>query len=123
MTVAQALREALQLMNNEGAHWLKGAYARYGDSDDERAYCSAGAINFVTAGHPEAIGTESTKEPMIALAAVLEDVPPPTEPTDDWTEFDYALNRVVTWNDTPERTWEDIVRKFTEAAEKADSPG
>jgi hypothetical protein len=46
--VIQGLRDAVELMNDGGAHWLKGGYISRRLSG-EKSYCSMGAV-FATAG-------------------------------------------------------------------------
>lgn len=122
MTTAEILRAALNAMNDNGAHWTKGEYADGPAYAPDTSYCSVGALNYVVTGDPEAgFSDERFRDALFALSAVLD---PRTDLSDEqtsgWTEFDFACDRVITWNDDGERTWEEVVAKFTEAAEKAE---
>lgn len=123
LTVAETLRAALDLMNNKGDHWTQGQYADGHPEDPDTAFCSVGAINFIVTGDPDAgFNDPQVRRTISTLASVLTDVPMMTgTTTSTWKEFDYQVDRVIRWNDNGERNWEDIVQKFKEAAEKAES--
>lgn len=118
--IAAKLREALVLMNDRGAHWIKGEYSEVFEWDDfdrplEIGYCSLGAIRQVTETDVEGTSEESN-EIALALAQVL----PPLETRSALTAATpegYAFDQIVTWNDNEERTWEEVVAKFNEAAQ------
>lgn len=123
--VAAKLREALAVMNDKGAHWVKGEYSEVLEWDDfdaplEIGYCSLGAIRHVTGTSVEGTSYESN-EVALTLAQVLPDVPEPAVPGLRLaTAADRAFDKIVTWNDNDERTWEEVVAKFNEAAALAE---
>jgi hypothetical protein len=103
--IAKALREALALMNDSGAHWTQGEYMSK-SMNIECAYCSVGAVRAVTAGHPH-FTNEDTDAVLRVLSREL-----PSANSDGWE------NQVIDWNDAADRTWEDIVDAFTKAADR-----
>jgi hypothetical protein len=121
MTIAEALRAALAAMNDSGKHWHQGDYVIYLD-DDEPSFCAVGAINYVTGGNAENWNDTETRATIVALDGVIKaEVAPTRSNPESWNEFDYAIDRVIRWNDDSERTWEEIVAKFNEAAIKAEA--
>lgn len=123
MTVAEALKAALKLMNDSGKHWTQGDYEAVID-DGERAYCSVGAISQVVVGDAEDAFDVNVHPALFALANVLPEIEPSLSSvssarTAGWQEFDFVLDKVIRWNDAEERTWDEIVEKFNTAAERA----
>lgn len=116
--IAANLRKALTLMNDSGAHWIKGEYTEtleYDDDDNpiEVGYCSLGAIREVTNTDLWS-GSEESNEVAFALAAVL----PPYE-APGYVPFSpeaAAFDRIVAWNDDDDRAWNQVVEAFTQAA-------
>lgn len=104
----RALDRAVELMNDEGAHWAKGSYRKYND-DNEVAYCSVGAIRKVLP-YWSVGGSEDHKayeSAVIALAQTVSD-----EAIDD--EHD-AWNDVIEWNDRASTKWEQVKEAFSAA--------
>lgn len=119
--VAAKLREALRLMNDNGAHWIKGEYAEdieYDENGDsvEVAYCSLGAIRYVTGTD---LWTGSNESNVVAFA--LADALPPVEFPPEYaamTPEQGAFDKIVTWNDDEDREWNEVVEAFTKAADQ-----
>ena len=102
--IADVLERALELMNDEGKHWLKGEYKGMA-TDGKHNFCSAGAIM-------EATETASSVDPVniaifTQLARDLPDAPVPHSSD--------PLDRIVTFNDNESTTWQDVVSVFRKA--------
>lgn len=110
--IAAKLREALALMNNDGAHWVKGEFIEQVD-DLEYGYCSLGAIRHVTGTDVESPSEESDE-----VASALSEVLPEVRGLSLNGLPEDVYDRIVTWNDDLARTWDEVVAKFTEAADR-----
>lgn len=114
--VVDMLKNARDLMNDSGRHWIKGEY--YGHKKGEQAYCSVGALRKSGSRRPAAY-----RSSIIALATVI-------DPDRMKSSREHALkhsldvNRhlasvaesiIVNWNDHPNRRWLDVDRKFRKA--------
>lgn len=114
--IADALDQALVLMNDKGAHWHQGDYMNYFEDEygnEVPAFCSVGAIREVTAGSFYQVN---------ALTSLVTDTLASILPSQGILDSE---DKIVQWNDEPDRTWADIVAKFTEAKEfalKGDAP-
>lgn len=112
--IADKLRVARDLMNNDGTHWVQGVSAVRGlDSNPETEYtkfCSIGAIRYVVSGDPfQSIPDEDY------LCEALEpqlDLPEGT--------FANASGSIIYWNDMHDRVWGDVYEAFTNAALSAE---
>lgn len=118
--IAEKLREALALMNDNGAHWVKGEYQEALEYDDfdypiEFGYCSLGAIRAVTETSVEDVSEESNAL-ALALAEVLPPIDVPGGIAFDKNPEGRAFDKIVSWNDDDDREWNDVVAKFNEAA-------
>lgn len=123
--IAMYLREAVKLMNDRGAHWVRGEYSEVINYDQdtgdgtftpEYGFCSLGAIRHVT-GDPLFDPGPVSDEVAQALAAVLP--PNPLEERFGVSEEEQrskVYDRIMRWNDDDDREWDDVVEKFEEAA-------
>ena len=109
--IADALLAARDLMNDKGAHWIKGTLRKTvrrktdGEWTKETSFCSIGAINEITKGNPAL-----RKATVAALAGTVPKTPwAPTEPK----------SRIINWNDSGARKWGEISRAFRRAARQA----
>jgi len=116
--LADALKGARELMNDSGLHWVQGVSVApiKRDGRVEYGYCSWGAISTTVPMDWEkkmAVIAELAKDEAIAATTLEPDVVrAPTSPEDE------AYNKVVTFNDTPGRTWEEIDAAFRRAEER-----
>lgn len=103
---AKLLEAAVQLMNNEGAHWIQGHY-RHIDDKGETSYCAIGAINHLS-GKVPGDSWERSEVRYAAIAALGHGL-------QNGLSND-AEERVIRWNDNERRKWPDIVKRFNRAA-------
>lgn len=108
--IAAKLREALALMNDEGAHWIQGQ--SMAETDHGRKFCSIGAIRYVLTGDPWRVDEEESQVAEYVARAI------PSFREDSEMGYD---DQIVGWNDSDNRNWEDIVKAFTKAAEAAEA--
>ena len=130
--IAAKLREAVKLMNDNGAHWVKGEYSEVVNEFDvsdnkvepEFGYCSLGAIRKV-AGDPLHDSSPTSGEVALALAEVLPAAAMEgayTSSSDpDIVARSVAYDRIVFWNDDDDRVWPEVVEKFEEAAARLEA--
>jgi len=112
---AEALREAQQLMNDKGAHWIQGQFFAKVD-DGSMGYCSVGALN-------KALGKKSGAERDLALVTLAEVINPDfreeyaEEYPDDGEGYivGHAEEVVINWNDFDDRDWTDVKDAFSRA--------
>lgn len=115
--LADLLRDARELMNDTGRHWVQGSFQRPVHGDDgtvEYGYCSYGAIGHVTDGRPieqlyavrTALCVELGKDEAIA------NTPLDSELEASQDEEGNAYSRLVTFNDTEGRRWEEVEGAF-----------
>lgn len=123
--VADLLKNARELMNNSGAHWIKGAYstrirADYsgGEPVFEHAYCSMGAIRHLTDEEgDQKIRWEATKA--LGEVEAIKAIPMTEADAYDIADrYEVAFTRIVRWNDADERTWADVDAAFREAEKR-----
>lgn len=124
--IAAKLRQAVRLMNDNGAHWVQGDYTEIvGDryNDPEYGYCSLGAIRHVV-GDPLEDPSAESDVVALALASVL-----PAQRGEgqynrdpEREEYSIAYDRITSWNDDDDREWWEIAEKFEEAAAKIEQP-
>lgn len=95
--IAKDLEAALDLMNDEGRHWIQGkAKSDLPLDDGKHGFCSLGAIYQATGGWDTPSGTQARRYSGAAEAL--------TRTLDgDLVSF---------WNDNPYRTWEDVKTAF-----------
>lgn len=108
--VARVLEEALELMNDSGAHWTKGTYRELNDQG-EMSYCAVGAVCAIVNQNPY----DGYKHNVLAEGA-LRALASAYRPLRNEHAYHY---RVVTWNDSARTKWDDVVRRFRKAAAKA----
>jgi hypothetical protein len=101
LRASQLLERALERMNEEGRHWVKGNYRRLLENG-EYGYCAIGSID----NDQKADGVASYHAVRALNAA----------------RSGYSLDRatgarslIVTWNDSTKTTWEDVKTVFTRA--------
>lgn len=128
LTKRQLLRRAHQLMNSNGLHWLQGDFFGYKWIEEKQkeveGFCTLGALQKVLFGDPEhspsdyddpvefALFQEATFDLARAIRARHPDR------YSGYSGEDADL--VVSWNDDPSTTWEDVNAVFTAVAlEKA----
>ncbi len=109
--ISRILREARDLMNDGGKHWIKGKLSR--TSKGEKSYCAIGAVCTVVGVRRSQ--TRISKEARPALLALAEEI---------WD--DRAARGHSVWRYTDDynilstiygsTTWKDIKRVFTKAA-------
>jgi hypothetical protein len=125
-TPKTALRYALKMMNNSGAHWIKGTMR--GFKKDERAWCSTGSIR-------EAAGGRMTPVCKKALILLADQIDPKRmekkrkalESYEGWYTAmtveeilaKEAQSIIINWNDHENRRWRDVERKFRKAIDAA----
>lgn len=120
--VADYLEKALALMNADGKHWFQGDF-RSGEpeADGRYAFCSIGALREVIVGSCFSY-TDSSPIYNAAEVALARAVAPDSKATilseaDPPGDGVRAGSVIVTWNDDPDTTWEDVVECFTKAKE------
>jgi len=118
--VADALAKARDLMNDKGKHWTKGTSRKpirvWRGEIVEYAYYSSGALTESTDDwgqiHPNPVRLEAivalSQNPQIAAIDVLKYSDP----------YEEALAKIITWNDDPDRTWDEIDTAFRETEER-----
>jgi len=133
--IAEKLREALRLMNDSGKHWIKGDWQQELDEVDEYGYyqlgyCSVGAIRVANNVDDIEADDADSNACVFALAELLpafdyQKVVPAYRPDPSTPEGRTTIltDRVIRWNDKEERTWEEIVEKFSEAANRQEAMG
>lgn len=105
-TAARVLRKALKLMNNSGAHWTKGDFEDTHPDTGETRYCSVGALDKI-------IHSTRVKDGDIVLDTALDALAFGLPRSSLGSE-----TRVTQWNDRPQRTWDDVVKRFNNAIER-----
>ena len=116
---AKLLKDALELMNDSGAHWTQGTYRTEEDSPDGKPlYCSLGALRHV-AFEDVVLGSVEDEAGLhiygLAVSALAEVVCAEEVP------LGFGENRVIDFNDDPGRVWPEIVEAFTKAAERVEA--
>lgn len=113
MKPSEVLRNALELMNDTGAHWTQGAWTDLQGPNETPRYCSVGAINATV--HNEPLNYLLREEALKALAYGL----PTPGPKGPYAENE--MHKVIKWNDNPRRKWADIVARFEKAIARLES--
>lgn len=128
--VGRALTRARDMMNDNGAHWIKHSIRGY--KKGEIAYCSLGAIIHSTPdGTPvDNYGGKVIRQlAKISLARVIDPDRMAAEESklndifkgphnEDMIRRNLARTAgevITTWNDHPDRRWRDVDRKFRKA--------
>lgn len=95
MTPQEVLLQSLELMNDEGKHWIKH---RISDKleDGSMGFCSIGAIIEAGDGDPRLIDEAID----LIYGPILKE---------------NGIVTITQWNDAPETTWEDVKRVFQSA--------
>jgi len=115
--VADALKEARELMNDSGAHWTQGQWARQTDNGDT-AYCAVGALRSVT-GYVSGDDYGPVLWEAIQILSENEEVKEAArEQFEEEFEMLPPVDRVIAWNDDGSRTWEEISEIFTRTEER-----
>lgn len=104
--VAQLLDDARELMNDKGAHWVKGRLRETDRKTKEVSFCSVGAIYHLTRG-------EDRRKKALRKAALAELSESIRHATYGWSG-----SMIMGWNDAPNRTWSQVSSKFTSTAKK-----
>jgi hypothetical protein len=109
--IAAKLRQARDLMNDTGAHWIQGRSATSARGEWVR-FCSIGAIRYVVNGDPY---EDSSEEDYLteALATQI--------PEDEAPRGYEGPDKIVFWNDRADRTWSEISETFEQAAKAAEA--
>lgn len=108
--IADVLERALQLMNDEGAHWTQFQYER--PSSVGTKFCAVGAINKVLGRDNRGAGAAkltADSERDAVLEALARDLP-------DNHEYARPWDQITGWNDNEDREWADIVEQFNQTA-------
>lgn len=110
--VADVLDKAVALMNNEGAHWLKGQFRL--TVDKETSYCAIGGIQAAAPGEANRRLRDR------AVFALVEDIPSEQFPSSTYlrTKEAWARAKVMAWNDSHRTQWTDIKKVFTAASKR-----
>jgi hypothetical protein len=112
--VADALKRARDLMNDYGAHWIKGHWEQTLENG-ERGFCSVGALRDVT-------GSRENSVLLAALQALLASEQVRTDSPDLSAVATGSVNAIadviVAWNDDPNRTWPEVDVLFTQTEER-----
>lgn len=103
--IASVLDEAVELMNDKGAHWIQGAFKTLIGAD-EYAYCSIGAIREVAMGR-EGSDTKLVKLQIRAAEALADALP---------SSVYSSVDKVIVWNDDSATTWNKVRLRFRRAA-------
>jgi len=111
LTLKQVLREARKLILKHGN--CKGLAV-----DEQGRFCALGAINRIT--NTFSIATDSNAANNHARMLLANAIPGSSVKYHDPTrDFQYATNRVITYNDAPGTRKRQIVRLFERAIEEA----
>ena len=118
---AKLVEEALALMNDEGKHWVKGAFRHI--SGDKVSYCAVGAIRQVVFGSVDLFPAhkqedELNKEERATMRryyTVMDAVTVALGRSKD-PDFIGKGSAIVGVNDAPSTTFEDIQAGFRKAA-------
>lgn len=97
--VADVLEKAREKMNDEGVHWIKGAYRKFFKGRGQ-CYCSSGAIRSIT---------RSNVLRDQAFGALAKGLPQGGK---------HAENKIIRWNDSEVRTWKDVDNRFRKTVER-----
>lgn len=112
--VAKVLKQARDLMNDQGAHWIQGKLRKTDPKTGEVSFCSVGAIQHI------AKGPENAELRLEALMTLAETVSVSFDRTRIFgAPGDAARGAVIIWNDNPARSWDAIDAKFAEAQKRA----
>lgn len=122
--VIDTLQQALDLMNDSGAHWIQGALTNSGRT----RYCSLGAVYQVTnVDIDEFLGATSAEQILSALeggdvelrtqlVSALANAVPREHRNPGWMSSYQGQEWIITgYNDEDDRTWEEIVAFFERA--------
>ena len=115
--IADLLRQARDLMNDQGKHWIQGQSATLRGFDDGQPqyerFCSIGAIRYVLTGDPFNDGNADENYLVQCLDAQI---------TLPGARGDYqGSDKVVLWNDMTGREWGEVYEAFTNAALSAEA--
>ena len=113
--IADLLRQARDLMNDQGKHWIKGQSAtlkaiNFGQPEYDK-FCSIGAIRYVLTGNP--FDNDNADENYLVDCLVAQI----NLPGKDYEGSD----KVILWNDSTDREWGEIYEAFTNAALSAEA--
>jgi hypothetical protein len=113
--VAKVLKKARDLMNDQGAHWIQGRLRSRNTATGEVSFCSVGAVM------EAAMGDENSLIRREALLVLAESVDPSFKRDGEFFGgvIDTAKGIVIRWNDSPDRHWTVVDKKFAEAQERA----
>lgn len=106
--IAEKLRAALELMNDNGKHWTKGSYRSYDYETGDYFYCSVGAVRNVVMNAADVYAGTGDR----CLEALNKQLPEKARQL-----FDQPWKNIICWNDDKDRTWEEVVDLFTRAAD------
>lgn len=113
--VIEVLDRAIELMNDNGAHWTQGAFVRFPPHGDAAKYCSVGAIRKAAGANPDQGDPNN-----VVVVAAIQAVARATIPYDvglrsEERGGDWAGNLVIGWNDSADTTWNKVVARFRRA--------
>lgn len=117
--VAELIREARELMNNSGKHWVKGEFTRIVDGG-EIGYCSMGALNQVFYSKEETddqVGGWARRDAILALAED-EAIAAVHYSGNSRNQHSIAEWQVITYNDGEDRTWPEVEAAFKRTEER-----
>ena len=126
--LAEFARLSKELMNDGGAHWIKGEFLMY-DDHDMRTFCSIGAVRQTILGDAEGIAIYDDprygRVVQALAAAVREELAAGRyKPANHSTKtralmtdpsVEYAETVVIDFNDAPGTEWADVERIFNRA--------
>lgn len=111
--LAEIILEARDLMNDGGKHWIKGIFEEYDPETGEKSYCTVGALYvcFLNRNIPFYVYDDISLQLVQTISEYS-----------GWhgESVISCLSRfsITSWNDAPERTWEDVERVLTETARR-----